>query len=264
VGAGEPLLLLHPFVLSHHVWTGVANDLSDTYDVYAPTMQGHWGRRAFRPRKVSITGMADDIESQLDKIGWQTCHIAGNSLGGWVALELARRGRARSLHVIAPGGGWKRFSWTQILAGIKFFTLWPFLLGGYFLGGLVARTPAFYRLFLRIVSANPRAVSHDDAGNLVRAATHNAGFLGFIWSALWGGGVTWLADLTMPITLILCEKDVILNPGRFGKLFVDRLPASADRITFPGIGHVPMLENRALVTDTLRTQLAKATAAVKS
>jgi pimeloyl-ACP methyl ester carboxylesterase len=264
VGAGEPLLLLHPFVLSHHVWTKVAEDLSDTYDIYAPTMLGHWGRRALRPSRVGIAGLADDIEAQLDQLGWSTCHIAGNSLGGWVAVELARRGRARSLHVIAPGGGWTRFSLTQIIAGTKFTLLFPFLLSGFFVGGLVTRWPWAYRLFLKIVSADTRAVSHDDAGNLVRAATHNSGFLGFIWSALWSGGITCLPQLTMPTTLVLCEKDVILTPRRFGKLFLDQLPASADRITFFGIGHVPMLENSALVTATLRVQLGKSVVTLAS
>ncbi|SDC23871.1 alpha/beta fold hydrolase [Actinokineospora iranica] len=257
-GAGEPLLLLHPFVLSHHVWGQVAEGLSDSYDVYAPTMRGHWGRRSFRPSQVGIGGLADDIEAQLDEIGWDTCHIVGNSLGGWVALELARRGRARSLHVIAPGGGWTRFSFNMFFVGTKFMLLYPFLVGGFFLGSLVCKMPPLYRLFLRIVSADTRAVSPADAVNFIRAATHNTGFLGFIWSALWLGGVTWLAELTLPTTLILCEKDRVLGARRFGKLFLDQLPESADRIDFPGIGHVPMLENPKLVIDTLRTQLGKA------
>ena len=44
--------------------------------------------------------------AEMDALGWDTAHIVGNSLGGWVAFELERRGRARTLTGIAPAGGW--------------------------------------------------------------------------------------------------------------------------------------------------------------
>ena len=54
--------------------------------------------------------MADDVERRMDALGWDTAHIVGNSLGGWVAFELERRGRARTLTGIAPAGGWSHFT----------------------------------------------------------------------------------------------------------------------------------------------------------
>ena len=36
--------------------------------------------------------------------GFDSAHLAGNSLGGWIALELARRGRARTVTAISPAG----------------------------------------------------------------------------------------------------------------------------------------------------------------
>ena len=54
---------------------------------------------------------ADDEElavpEQLDRAGIERAHIVGNSLGGWVALELARRGRARSVVLFGPAGAWR-------------------------------------------------------------------------------------------------------------------------------------------------------------
>src|SRR5437660_767860 len=41
-----------------------------------------------------------------DEAGLDTAHIAGNSLGAFVALQLAARGRARSVVALAPAGGW--------------------------------------------------------------------------------------------------------------------------------------------------------------
>ena len=42
----------------------------------------------------------------MDDAGFATAHLVGNSLGGYVALQLAARGRARSVVALAPAGGW--------------------------------------------------------------------------------------------------------------------------------------------------------------
>jgi pimeloyl-ACP methyl ester carboxylesterase len=44
----------------------------------------------------------------MDEAGFETAHLAGNSLGGFIALELAARGRARTVVAFAPAGGWAR------------------------------------------------------------------------------------------------------------------------------------------------------------
>ena len=49
---------------------------------------------------------ADAVESAMDEAGFDTAHVAGNSLGGWVAMQLAERGRARSVVALAPACGW--------------------------------------------------------------------------------------------------------------------------------------------------------------
>ena len=46
--------------------------------------------------------LADAVERALDEAGWETAHVVGNSLGGYVALQLATRGRARSVVALAP------------------------------------------------------------------------------------------------------------------------------------------------------------------
>src|SRR5258708_11657711 len=95
LGSGEPMLLLHPFILSQTVWKRVAPLIADTgYEVFAPTMVGHNGG-ARGSLLLDIATMADDVERRLDALGWGTAHIVGNSLGGWVSFGLERRGRAR-------------------------------------------------------------------------------------------------------------------------------------------------------------------------
>ena len=75
-----------------------------------PTLPGHWGGPHLRRRDTNLDAFADGLEALLDDLGGRPAHIAGNSIGGWLALELARRGRARSVVAIAPAGGWTRFS----------------------------------------------------------------------------------------------------------------------------------------------------------
>src|SRR5438552_10496654 len=58
---------------------------------------------------VSIKALADGVEEMLDAAGIDTAHLVGNSLGGWLAVELGRRGRARSVVVFSPAGGWRDY-----------------------------------------------------------------------------------------------------------------------------------------------------------
>ena len=108
LGSGEPVLLLHPFLMSQLVWQKVAPQLADTgrYEVFAPTMAGHNGgprqARGFSARRCWPTTSNGNSTSSAGS----TAHIVGNSLGGWVAFELERRGRARTVTGIAPAGGW--------------------------------------------------------------------------------------------------------------------------------------------------------------
>ena len=52
--------------------------------------------------------LADAVERAMDEAGFETAHLVGNSLGGYVALQLAARGRARAVVALAPAGGWAR------------------------------------------------------------------------------------------------------------------------------------------------------------
>src|SRR5690349_10131747 len=94
-GAGEPLVLLHGATSSWRCWRDVIPDLTDRYDVFAPNLPGHAGLpRPSEPH--TIKDLADVLERHMDAVGFDTAHVAGNSLGGWLAIELAARGRART------------------------------------------------------------------------------------------------------------------------------------------------------------------------
>ncbi|QRX89966.1 alpha/beta fold hydrolase [Streptomyces noursei] len=257
-GSGDPLLLLHPFALSHHVWEAVAERLADSYDVYAPTMLGHWGGTTpTSGRKVSLAALADDIEAKLDALGWRTCHVVGNSLGGWVALELERRGRARSVTALAPAGGWRNLSRTEFRIGLTFLALLPFVVAGNLLGDLAAKRRWIQRAALKIVSHETAAVPRETAANYVRATTHCRVYLWMLWAGLRDGGITGLDRVSAPSTLLLCRKDALLPHPSFSRMFLEELPGHTTREWIPDVGHAPMLERPDLVAEVLRRTLAR-------
>jgi pimeloyl-ACP methyl ester carboxylesterase len=106
-GSGTPLVCLHGFMDTWRIWELVLPRLERSHDVLALTLAGHAGGPPIRP-PVSADTIADPVEEAMDAAGFETAHLVGNSLGGFVALALAARGRARTAVAFAPAGGWAR------------------------------------------------------------------------------------------------------------------------------------------------------------
>jgi pimeloyl-ACP methyl ester carboxylesterase len=103
-----PLVLLHGLADSCETWSAVRGALERHHDVLAMPLPGHVGAAPVEAGFVpSIDRVADVLERELDGAGIATAHIVGSSVGGWLAFELAARGRARSVVALAPAGGWQ-------------------------------------------------------------------------------------------------------------------------------------------------------------
>jgi pimeloyl-ACP methyl ester carboxylesterase len=102
-GSGEPLLLLHGMGSSRRDFTAVLPLLTGRFDVIDVDLPGV-GRSPALERRPTVAAITDAVERTLDAEGVGSVHVLGNSLGARVALELARRGRARSVVAIAPSG----------------------------------------------------------------------------------------------------------------------------------------------------------------
>lgn len=255
LGSGEPVLLLHPFMMSQNVWKDVAPMLAETgrYEVYAPTMPGHNGgvkARMFLDTKE----LADDVERRMDELGWPTAHIVGNSLGGWVAFEMMRRGRARTLTAIAPAGGWRHFSPVKFEIVAKFLLGFPVWIIAKLLGaGRVLKFP-FTRWFASVpISATPQALPEADLPAILDDVTHCAAYYQLLVKALLLPGLQELANADAPTNLVLCEKDRVLPHPRFARQFIRELPADTVVTRMDRVGHIPMFEDpartAALITD---------------
>jgi pimeloyl-ACP methyl ester carboxylesterase len=98
---------LHGFADTWRSWELVLTALERRHDVLAPTLAGHAGGPAIEG-EVDDHVLADAVERAMDEAGFDSAHLVGNSLGGYVALQLAARGRARAVVALAPAGGWAR------------------------------------------------------------------------------------------------------------------------------------------------------------
>jgi pimeloyl-ACP methyl ester carboxylesterase len=106
-GKGPPLLLLHG--IGHHwqAWKPVIELLMGDFDTIACDSPG-FGRSAPLPQGIepTITSYADAFEWFIAELGLERPHVAGNSMGGAIGLELARRRAVSSVTALSPAGFW--------------------------------------------------------------------------------------------------------------------------------------------------------------
>lgn len=253
LGAGEPVLLLHPFMMSSYVWHDVAPALARTgrLEVFAPSMAGHNGGPRTRSWFLDTGTLADHVEAQLDELGWGSAHIVGNSLGGWVAFELERRGRARTLTAIAPAGGWHRWSPVKYEIVAKFVAGLPVWLTALALRQRAARLPGAKAAASVPISAGPSGLSDADLLEVIDDVTHCGAYYQLLIKALLLPGLMELADTSTPTHLVVCERDRVLPHPRYTKHFLKHIPDIDKVTTLDNVGHIPMFEAPQLIADLI-------------
>jgi pimeloyl-ACP methyl ester carboxylesterase len=101
-GEGEPLLLIAGLACDHSMWADVVGVLAGRYRVIVFDNRGV-GRSASPEGPYTIRAMAGDAAALLDALGVGQAHVAGYSMGGQIAQELAlaRPGQVRSLMLLS-------------------------------------------------------------------------------------------------------------------------------------------------------------------
>jgi pimeloyl-ACP methyl ester carboxylesterase len=96
-GGGEPLLLIHGLGASARIWEPVLDRLAAEREAVALDLPG-FGDALDLPAGVEPTAanLAAAMRAGCERLGIERPHVAGNSLGGWVGLEMGRAGWAAS------------------------------------------------------------------------------------------------------------------------------------------------------------------------
>jgi pimeloyl-ACP methyl ester carboxylesterase len=238
-GSGEPLVLLHGFMDTWRTWELVLPTLERRHDVLALTLPGHAGGPPLEGA-VSHTTMADAVERAMDEAGFETAHIAGNSLGGYVALQLAARGRARSVVALAPAGGWERDDPTlgRTLAAQTAMHDATKALAPH--AGAIAATAAGRRRATELLTSRPESLPADLVAHLVLgvARCDALPMLAFAASDPYVVEAEWI---DCPVRIVWGTADQLL-PWPAAARRLRRVMPHADWIELEGVAHAPQLD----------------------
>jgi pimeloyl-ACP methyl ester carboxylesterase len=264
-GEGEPLVLIHGFTATWRCWLPVLAELVPRFEVIAPTLHGHDGGTALPPREAphSIARAADFLEGHLDELGVGTAHLAGNSLGGALALELAKRGRARSVVGISPAGGLRPGDDAAAQQIIKVFSrMQKTTTASVKMLPRVMARPTLRRLALRDVMTRGHQVPAAEALALARSSIR-CDIVEDVYTVLRTGDAALhdLDQIDVPVLIAWGDKDRILPLAVHSPRLREEIRGLAFR-TMPGVGHTPMWDDPGLIAATIGDFAAKAAAGV--
>lgn len=244
------MLLIHGFSAAWGIWKPLLPALEQRHDVLAPSVLGHSGGPEYLPGSPATPGaMADALERDLDAAGFERAHLVGNSLGGWLALELAARGRALSTTALAPAGGWVHGGpETRRLARLfrQNYRMLKLVGPG---GARLMRRRRFRALALRDVAIRPAEVPAALAVEMAEASAGCTIYLPAL-EELTTTGFGDLAPIDSPVQIAWGTKDRILHWPGYAERFRQMTPA-ARWIELEGLGHCPMLDDAPLTGRTI-------------
>ncbi|MFF6996543.1 alpha/beta fold hydrolase [Streptomyces sp. NPDC008313] len=243
VGTGEPLLLLHGIGHHRQAWDPVVGILAAEHDVIAVDLPG-FGASPALPGGLrhDLATVVPALHALCETLGVERPHVAGNSLGGLLALELGREKLVRSVTALSPAGFWsqaeRRYAFGLLSAMRHAARRMP--------PPLVERlslTPAGRAVLTSTIYARPGRRSPEA---VVAETAALAGATGFAETLRAGVDVRFTDDVPgLPVTVAWGTRDRILlrRQGVRAKQIIPR----ARLVRLPGCGHVPMNDDPALV-----------------
>jgi pimeloyl-ACP methyl ester carboxylesterase len=240
-GAGPPLVLLHGFTGTWRTWELVLPALERRHDVLAPTLPGHAGGPPLEG-EVSSAAVIDAVERAMDDAGFETAHIAGNSLGGFVALHLAARGRARSVVALAPAGGWARGddSYKELL--LEQARMQQQLVAAAPHAEALIATPGGRRQVTQLMTESCEHIPRELLVHQLLGSASCRAALAMIEHGLREGYHLDAAQVACPVRIVWGTSDRLLPwPAAAARFREDWLP-QADWVLLDGVGHCPQLD----------------------
>jgi pimeloyl-ACP methyl ester carboxylesterase len=237
-GAGQTLVLVHGIGHRRQAWSPVFDRLAQRYDVIAVDLPG-FGESPALPHGVphTVAAMADQLEANFAAWGITRPHIAGNSLGGAISLELARRGSVASASALSPAS-FLTFSHLLVAAFpltlmriASFVTPRPVL-------RLVTRSATVRRVLGWPLYMHPDRHDAESTYGDALAMKNARGFERTMLRCITPAFRPFRGPLRAPTTIAWGMRDRLLLPSEMER--ARRLLSGVRFIELTGAGHVPM------------------------
>lgn len=243
-GDGQPLVLLHGIGHRWQAWQPVIGRLAAYHEVIAVDLPGFGGSPLPSGTVATMAGTVASIVELLVGLGVARPHVAGNSLGGAIALELAAAGHAASATALSPAGfasGWETLWALSVLRTHR--------LGARVPDGVLRRAAGTARLRALgwgMIVGRPDLLEPERAVADARALRDGPGFVPVARAAR---GYRFGGTPPVPVTVAWGTRDRVLLPRQATRAR-EVLPG-ARHVALPGCGHVPMGDDPDLVARTI-------------
>ena len=238
-GMGEPLVLIHGMGSAATAWNPIISDLKNKFKVVTVDLPGH-GRTAYSPgQPMDPTSLAHLVTENLHTLGIDEFHLVGNSLGGWICLEMAASypENVKSITALAPAGLWLT-PFTSRYPGevaLRFMASGVEKLAPSALNYTWAKKIGF-----ETVSPRWRQLSYELCLDATNAMAGSTGYFP-AWDALLGKRFDKQISTSIPTTIIFGDSDHTLPLKTCQERSL--APVHAKWIVLPQTGHVPMWDS---------------------
>jgi pimeloyl-ACP methyl ester carboxylesterase len=240
-GSGPPLVLIHGLGHRRQGWNAVLDMLTPHHEVITLDLPGHGESPMLPPGDLPpVHAYVARLAQFIDDLKLERPHVAGNSLGGALALGLASRGYAASATGLSPAGFWnnrRQISYAHAMfatARLSATVMSPLVPR---LSRSSAGRSALYSSMVHHPARVPADQARDDVLNFART--------GEAMRLFFGSPESFSEPIGVPVTIAWGTRDHILMPANM-KVARERLP-NARFVWLPGCGHVPMTDDPPLV-----------------
>jgi pimeloyl-ACP methyl ester carboxylesterase len=254
-GAAPALLLVHGVGAARLVWAPVLAPLAARYHLVVVDLPGHGASVPLPPgADAGCPALAATLAGVLGRLGVERPHVVGNSLGGWVALELAADGGAASVTGLAPAG--LRLEPGEPSRLLRLNRVMARLSGR--LGEALATSAAVRRVTFASGTARPAALDPALARGVANALRRSTGYEAMIDAT---GHLTFTRgpQVQVPACIVFGDDDKILPAPENQQ--VEAAPPHARWVVLPRCGHAPMWDAPERVVELVDATVRAATSA---
>lgn len=243
------LVLVHGLGSAATIWKSLLSQLSQHFTVYAVDLPGHGVAPLSQDEKYDPISLAKGIVEEMERAhGVKQMHVAGNSLGGWIALEMGAVApdRIQSITALAPAGLWHEVPERRLPPSIDARILAK--ISRYFMP-IAYRLPPLKALGYKKITHLWRELSYESCRDSVVAMAHSRGY-----TPIWNGarGRKFESDVPAHIntSIVFGDYDLMLPEDVAQEKTV--APAHSNWVVVDNCAHVIMWNYPELTVDFIR------------